>query len=1000
MLSGQAIAPDGAVLPAAVHEREFASDPLLTATSKQAIVFGVNNEQSIGRFNLSAGTHKFCLEGGAGYFTDVNIQASDGGSLTLPLDRQGCANAEVPEGIVSVTLGHRSTPKPPTWVTASLHVDRPEANPYIPPVPLVDSQNSPVSGYWAIQDLNYNARGTFGNRMLSTVPVPNTPNSAAGMILIDPSTSFDGLSLWQLPPVTGSVSYPPYPQALFYSGNAYWWLPITGPYVVSSCGNSFFDYCENAYGETPLSEYPPDLQITDLGNYAFRFNLNPDIGGESLYSQSVNGQIQLVPTLGGVPPDTFQVLFRFLPGDYPSPQLNPGEVQIFQGCSYQGQSSIFIPLMGAGVVSGGYNLASLSSSTTTLDNTGQSVHVGPGSSIYWGSDQTNLQGAVVSNQSCMSNKPTGQLFVEPVSNTLTVAHDLLNNACTNCVLAGQALNPAAGSPSSNYQGWDFTGADFSHSNLSNLDFTGATLSGAKFVGATLSNVTLNSLQLSTAGLDFTGAILNHVTFNGTNISNFNFSNGTLTNVDLSSTTAPGGNLTFTGATMNQVNLNGVNPAIVAATGAAFCGVSLAGTGSSGILDLTSGPFANVTVTISSSCTANLAYTIINATAVAGSSWNGFNFTGTQINLPPGQVLSTQANPLDFTKVQIAGMSLQAVILDYATGLAGRTLSGIKLNNSSLRFVNLSGAYMYGAQLPNANLEGANMSGVYLTKSADQPSAANLGGAFLRNVNLSNAKLSGADFSDASFYSQKAVGQGTCVISGGFTVKCATAASATLDGTQFTGAYLFGTDFTDVTAQGVFFKGAFLAGANFAGATFTAANNNGSDSGFQDAFLQGTNMAKVTLKNGISLDGAYVDFTPNNTIFLVLGGAHTSFPGYWNTPGQSVCAEMNYPTATTVPPTDGSTTCPNNSSSDKGCGPAFNTNGTANTNWKSTIDISSQASYLKNSTFTPASGTPICNADIQWVPLSFSEPPPPPPPPPHRCRRHHPPVHHPKKPHGT
>ena len=274
----------------------------------------------------------------------------------------------------------------------------------------------------------------------------------------------------------------------------------------------------------------------------------------------MNGQIQLVPTLSGVPTETFQVLFRFLPADYPSPQLNPGEVQIFQGCSYQGQSSIFIPLMGAGVVSGGYNLASLSSSATTLDNTGQSVYVGPGSSIYWGSDQTNLQGAVVSNQSCMSNKPTGQLFVEPVSNTLTVAHDLLNNACTNCVLSGQTLNPAAGSPSSNFQGWDFTGADFSHSNLSNLDFTGATLSGAKFVGATLSNVTLNSLQLSTAGLDFTGAILNHVTFNGTNISNFNFSNGTLTNVDLSSTTAPGGNLTFTGATMNQVNLNGVNPA--------------------------------------------------------------------------------------------------------------------------------------------------------------------------------------------------------------------------------------------------------------------------------------------------------------------------------------------------------------------------------------------------------------------------------------------------------
>ncbi len=78
--SGQAIAPDGAVLPAAIHTREFASDPLLTATSKQSIVFGVNDENSIGRFNLSAGAHKFCVEGGAGYFTDLSIQASNGRS--------------------------------------------------------------------------------------------------------------------------------------------------------------------------------------------------------------------------------------------------------------------------------------------------------------------------------------------------------------------------------------------------------------------------------------------------------------------------------------------------------------------------------------------------------------------------------------------------------------------------------------------------------------------------------------------------------------------------------------------------------------------------------------------------------------------------------------------------------------------------------------------------------------------------------------------------------
>ncbi len=313
-------------------------------------------------------------------------------------------------------------------------------------------------------------------------------------------------------------------------------------------------------------------------------------------------------------------------------------------------------------------------------------------------------------------------------------------------------------------------------------------------------------------------------------------------------------------------------------------------------------------------------------------------------------------------------------------LQGVDFSGVNLASTDLNHANLSGAKFYGATLNNANLDGANLSGAFLTKAPAGGVAASLEGAFLRNVNLSQAQLSGADFTNASFYSTIAVETGICVpnTQTGFTSNCASAAGAVLNNTQFGGAYLFGVDFSNSSIQGVQFANTFLTGANFNGATISVDASIGTNSGFSAAFLQGTNLATTKSLLSVSLQDAFVDFSSaGNTMYLSLNGYHTNFPGYWNTPGQPVCAEMYYGGASGMPVDNSTITCPNGQSGP--CGKALNTDGTGNPAWESPVDISQFASYQFDATFTKAPTSPTqqkCAYDPRWLTsgLGASQPP--------------------------
>ncbi len=304
-------------------------------------------------------------------------------------------------------------------------------------------------------------------------------------------------------------------------------------------------------------------------------------------------------------------------------------------------------------------------------------------------------------------------------------------------------------------------------------------------------------------------------------------------------------------------------------------------------------------------------------------------------------------------------------------LTGATLTGADLTQASLSRTTLTqtsfrNAKLYGAKLIDSNLQSANLSGAFLTNLPGKNiSAATLTGAYLFNASFYQAQLSGADFTNASFYGGTPAGQGQCAVDDqGWTQNCATAAYATMNNTQFGGAYLFGVDFTHATVQGVQFGNAVLIGANFTAANLSADPTIGTNSGFSGSFLQGANLASANL-NFISLANAFMDFTAGgNIVDMLLDGSHTVFPKYWNAPGGSVCAEPYYSKPTTVPTQNGTVVCPDGNSHAGGCGPTTS----ANLNWKSAIDISQArppASYESDSTYIKAASTPICKDDSQW-----------------------------------
>jgi uncharacterized protein YjbI with pentapeptide repeats len=801
-----------------------------------------------------------------------------------------------------------------------VHYERPpQAQAPVPGPPLVDANGNPVGGYWAIQpDPALDPQKRAG-RLRATPPFQPIfgQNANDAWVQADyTSQKMDEYSLFAFPPnpnTNGSILSP----GTFFNAYNYGDNEDTAVFLTVGQGYTCGDFC---------TEVNQRLKLIDLGNYRFQ------LGYYSFWAASgpfyvwsggpgpANSLLNLNDVPLHPPPTTFRVMFRFFPDGTQIGPLADGEAALFQEPGFKGKAAVFA------ADPNGYNLDLLEGGATTLPGTVQSVRLGNNTAIAWTTPSRGLWAPGLLHDADDVNDDYGALehviYVQKLDRAIEIYAPFAQNG--------------AGPDPPFFLAPSCSGCRMANGNISGVSLQGWNFSGAIFSGATLSNVKLDSTtQLANA--KFNNATLSTVQFGNLNLQSVDLSGATLTNSVLSAAKID-----------NTTNL----------TGSKMSCVDFSGSDSSHLVDLTQINLSAVQWIPDPSCRTNFSYTKLSVTQIPPSIWKNFNLTGAVfVDLNPH--LSSQEQPLDLTGAMLGHMSLKGVFLDYAV-MKNIDLTQTVLSDASLQHVDLTGAKLYGAQLDNANLDNANLSDAYLTPSQDG-TVTNLQGAFLRNVNLFQGHFSSANFKNASFYSSLEVG--VCSPDG-FTRLCATASHANMFATNFEGAYLFGVDFTGAQITGVNFENSFLAGANFTGATLLA-DTSRPETSFSGAFLQGTNLNELMIQSGFSLKNAFVDFAPSgNTLTLKLGGEHTHFSGYWDTPGQSVCAQMVYNQPTTIPQTDQTVTCPDGSQNQTGCGPA-NPDG-SNLHWKSPDDISSFASYKDNATYTPASGRPICQFDPKWI----------------------------------
>lgn len=505
-------------------------------------------------------------------------------------------------------------------------------------------------------------------------------------------------------------------------------------------------------------------------------------------------------------------------------------------------------------------------------------------------------------------------------------------------------------------GRDFRGktlafVNFSYADLVNADFRGATLKGVVFVradltGANFSGATFVDAQSPVRSTDFSFAKLESACFIGAQFgAQTHLAYATLACADFSQTdlatgraifgdsplrieTTRGCRARFRQATMNCEFIDQWNKLDLTGASVAACANLLASVSGQAGRDFSGGAFGGV---------------VFDGLDLSRSKWDG---------------------------AVLERASFAGATLDHATGLAGADgrparLSAAKFNRASVRWVDLSNAQLYGAQFTNADLSYSRLAGAFLQAKPDATppieTAAAFDGARLKGVDLSSAKLQGATFQYASFYGdfQGAAPSFPCQpLKGGppFTNGCATAAGATLTGTNFSNAFLYGVDFGGGTVvNGTAFGSAILTAANFVGARFAV--NNGAAPDFDKAMLQGAAFDSNADLVGANLLNAFVDFgapgstMSGNNLFLLLGAEYTGFRNWSGT--RTPCVQTTYG-GVTAAPAIAAMTCPDGRVGV--CGNGRTTDSLVR--WKSGLAIAANAvpgKYQFDATYDKASG---------------------------------------------
>ncbi|MBV9775531.1 MAG: pentapeptide repeat-containing protein [Acetobacteraceae bacterium] len=288
--------------------------------------------------------------------------------------------------------------------------------------------------------------------------------------------------------------------------------------------------------------------------------------------------------------------------------------------------------------------------------------------------------------------------------------------------------------------------------------------------------------------------------------------------------------------------------------------------------------------------ADLRYVDLTGLDLSGVDFTGADFTGAILNNAKfhGATLTNAV----FTGATMTGVDFSAT-LDGVTTLDGATMSGLDLSSvvwgtgisalgthfensllvgctigSSSATAKLSGSFFTGADLSRADLTGAKLCSADLT-------GANLTGATLDSANLTQATLGGSATAAPAVVAYALMGNGILTEANLFGVNFAGATiyggetrldrAATLEGADFSNAYLEDISFSGSNLKGARFDGACLVGADFTNAVLTAFEGSGAPASFVGACLPGAIFTGAHLA-GTNFANAAVSFASGE--FLV------------------------------------------------------------------------------------------------------------------------------------
>lgn len=512
---------------------------------------------------------------------------------------------------------------------------------------------------------------------------------------------------------------------------------------------------------------------------------------------------------------------------------------------------------------------------------------------------------------------------------------------------------------------DYQGVDFSKAQFRNVNVRG-NFQNARFDNATMTNVAFHDAEF--LGTRFTGATLNAVTFAASDFdSATDFTSARVTGAG--DPTTPDFAVTLDGVKFDQAVLSAIN----------FGGTSMVGASFQHAMIASSTMFMD-----SAGHMANAANAHFESAIADGADFRGLQATGAH-----------------FDSASLGGSRWDRAVLD-AASFQGATLNGAVFTGAQARGALFNGATAIGADFSKTvGLQGANFTNAELSNStfvgalldtlttATPPivNPAQFTGAHLKNVNFNGARLDGVDFSSASLYGTTQAGSAptmACVTDvamctatrTGMTCGCASASGASMVGTNFTKAFLYGVDFSNGTFGKTFFNQAILVAANFGGAQFISDTGKGGGvSQFRQALLQGVALGDANLTNA-SLDGAQVDFGVDGTAFggndlmVKLDASYTAFAG-WAQPNQPVCVLTVYGRGqpSRLPTASADMTCPDGLVHEGGCG----RNSSTNAQWKSPVAIDvgpPQAAYIATPSFgakgnLESFGCPLSNRSTTW-----------------------------------